>query len=156
MSTKPNPQPNFTQQSNLGFSVLTTANTSSEGGGTIGTTLILAFTPGANDSYVDFARWMPTSSSAANSTQATIGRIFISSVNTGSPTSSNTYLIDEVVLPSVSADSSTVANNPIDRPLNFRLNGSNNSNGALYLLASNHNTPAASSQWVLTVFGSDY
>jgi hypothetical protein len=156
MTTKPNNLPNFTQQSNIQSVAVTAANTSSEGGGTVGTSIFLAFTPGANDSFIDFCRWMPTASSAATSTQATVGRIFVSSVNTGSTTSSNTYLVDEVVLPSVSADSSTVANNPLDRPMNFRLNGSANSNNEQYLLCTNHAAPTSPSQWILTTFGSDY
>ena len=75
---------------------------------------------------------------------------------TGSTTSSNTFLIFEVVLPAVSADSSSVANNPIDVTLNFRLQGSNNTHSAMYLLVTNHAAPNASTQWVATTFGSDY
>lgn len=156
MSTKPNPQPNFTQQANIQFVAVTAANTSSEGGGTVGTSIFLAFTPGSNDSYVDFCRWMPTASAAATSTTATVGRIFISSVNSGSTTSANTFLIDEVILPSVTADATNIANNPIDRPMNFRIAGSNNTNNSQYILATNHAAPTASTQWLLITFGSDY
>jgi len=156
MATKPNPNPNFTQQANVQFVAVTAANTSSEGGGTVGTSIFLAFTPGPNDSYVDFCRWMPTASAASTSTTPTVGRIFISTVNTGSTTSANTFLIDEVVLPSVTADSTSIANNPIDRPMNFRIQGSANTNNSQYLMATNHAAPASNTQWILVTFASDY
>lgn len=156
MSFTPNTLPTFTNAGNIQSVAVTAANTSSEGGGTVGTSIFLAFTPGDNDSFVDFMRWMPTASAAATATTPTVGRIFLSTQTSGSTTSSNTYLIFEVVLPSVSADSSTVANNPIDIPLGFRLQGSNNAHSAMYLLVTNHAAPAGSTQWVATTFGSDY
>ncbi len=158
MTVLGNVQPQFTRAADIQSVAVTAGNTSSEGGGTVGTNIFLAFTPGANDSYVDFMRWMPTASTAATSTGATVGRIFLSSVNTGSTTSANTYLIGEVVLPSVSAASSTAANNPVDFALGFRICGSNASTPAvpLYLLVTNHVAPSASTQWVATTFGGDY
>ena len=158
MTITPNTLPTFTNSANISSVAVAGAssgNTSSEGGGTVGTNIFLAFTPGANDSYVDFMRWMPTASTAT-STGATVGRIFLSSVNTGTTTSSNTFLIGEVVLPSVAAASASVANNPIDFYLGFRLPGSNASVGALYLLVTNHAAPSANTQWQTTVFGSNY
>jgi hypothetical protein len=155
--TAPNVQPQFTKVANIQAVALSgsPANTSSEGAGTVGSTIFLAFTPGANDSYLDFLRWMPTASAAATNTQATVGRIFLSTVDSGSTTSSNTFLIGEVVLPQVSADSSTVANNPVDFALGIRIPGSN-ATTPMYLMVTNHANPAASTQWVATTFGADY
>jgi hypothetical protein len=156
MAITPNTLPNFTQSANISSVAVTAANTSSEGGGTVGTNIFLAYSPGANDSYVDFLRWMPTASAAGTNTTATVGRVFISSVNSGATTSANTFLIYEVVLPQVSADSASGANNPIDVPLGFRLPGSNAAVGAMYLLVTNHAAPATSTQWVTTTFGANY
>lgn len=146
----PNTTPNFTDNGNVSSIPVTAGNTSSEGGGTIGTSMFLAFTAGANGSYVDFLRWFATASTAATSTTATIGRIFICSITTGSPTSANCYCIGEIALPSVSADSSSAALNPIDIPLGFRLPA------GWAILVTNHVAPAANSQWIATVFGGDY
>ncbi len=156
MPITPNTLPTFTNSANVSAVAVTAANTSSEGGGTVGTNIFLAFTPGANDSYLDFLRWMPTASAAATNTAATVGRVFLSSVNSGSTTSSNTFLIFEAVLPQVSADSSTGANNAIDIPLQFRLPGSNAAVGALYLLVTNHAAPNASTQWLAITFAANY
>lgn len=156
MPITPNTLPTFTNSANITSVAVTAANTSSEGGGTVGTNIFLAYSPGANDSYVDFMRWMPTASAAGTATAATVGRVFLSTVNSGSTTSSNTFLIYEVVLPQVNADSASGANNPLDIPLGFRLPGTNAAVGALYLLVTNHAAPNASTQWVATTFGANY
>lgn len=155
MAVVGNVQPQFTKQANIGTVAVTAANASSEGGGTVGTSIFLAFTPGANDSYVDFLRWMPTSSAAGTATAATVGRIFISTLNTGSTTSANTFLIHEDVLPGVTADSTSAANNPVDVALGFRINGSG-ATTPMYLLVTNHAAPNASTQWVAVTFAGDY
>lgn len=154
MST-PNVQPTFTLRANIQAVAVTALNASSEGGGTVGTSIFLAFTPGANDSFVDWIRGMPTASAAATTTTATVARFFLSTVNTGSTTSSNTFLIGEVTLPSVSADSSSVAQNPVDFGLGFRIPGSG-ATTPMYLMVTNHAAPAASSQWVFVTFGNDF
>jgi hypothetical protein len=156
MAITPNTQPNFTNSANISAVAVTAGSTNSEAPGTIGTGCFLAFTPGANDSFLDLLRWMPTANTAATSTTATVGRVFLSTISSGATSSSNTFLIYEVVLPSVSADSSSAANNPIDVPLQFRIPGSNAGVGAMYLLVSNHVAPAANSQWIAITFASNY
>lgn len=145
-----NTSPNFTDNGNIGSAAVTAGNTSSEGGGTIGTSMFLAFTAGANGSYVDFLRWFVTASTPGTTTTATIGRVFICEISSGSPTSANAFLISEIALPSVSADSSSAALNPIDIPLGFRLPA------GWTIVVTNHVAPAANSQWIATVFGGDY
>jgi hypothetical protein len=145
-----NVQPQFTTNGNVSSIAVTAGNTSSEGGGTVATSIFLAFTAGVNGSFVESVLWMPTASAAATATNATIGRVFLSSVTTGSTTSANTYLIAEVSLPSVSADSTTVANSPIEITLNRRIPAS------WGVLVTNHVAPASSSEWIATVFGGDY
>lgn len=146
-----NAQPQFTRQGNVSSVAVTAANTSSEGGGTVGTSIFLAFTADAtNGSYVDFLRWAPTASTAGTSTTATVGRVYISSITSGTTTSANTFLIGEINLPSVTADSSSAAINMYDIPLGFRIPAGNT------ILVTNHAAPAANSQWVATVFGGDF
>ena len=151
----PNVQPTFTRVANIQSVAVTAGNTSSEGGGTVATSIFLAYTPGSNDSYVDFMRWMPTASAAATNTTATVGRIFLSTVSTGTTTSANTFLIGEVPLPQVSADSSSVANNAVDFALGFRIPGSL-ATLPMFLMVTNHVAPAATTQWLATTFGADY
>jgi hypothetical protein len=146
----PNAQPQFVAAANIGQVAVTAANTSSEGGGTVGTSIFLLFSAGANDSFVEQIVWMPTATVAATSTTATIGRLFLSTVNSGSTTSANTFLLAEVILPSLPADSSTAANNAVVITLNERIPT------GYYLLVTNHAAPAANSQWVATAFGGNY
>lgn len=145
-----NTQPQFCAVGNISSTNVTAAWAESEAGFVIGTTGFLAFTAGSNDSWVDFLRWMATASAAATSTTATVGRIWVSSITSGTTTTSNTSLIYEVTLPSVSAASSTTPTNPVDVPLGFRLKT------GYSILVTNHAAPAASTQWQATVFGGDY
>jgi hypothetical protein len=146
-----NAQPQFTRNGNVQSVAVTAANTSSEGGGTIGTNIFQAFLADAtNGSFVDFLRFMPTAS-ATTTTTATIGRVFVSSQSgTSATTSANTWCIGEVVLPAVSADSSSAALSPIDFPLGFRLPA------GYTILVTNYVIPQTNTQWQCTVFGGDY
>lgn len=137
--------PQFTKQANASVPARVSAgNVKSDGSSTaIGTDIFLALTADAtNGTYVGFVRWMPTASAAGTNTTATVGRIFLSSVTAGATTSANTFLIDEVVLPLISAANSAAAVNTIDRPIDFRIPA------GWTLLVTNHVTPAASTSWV--------
>jgi hypothetical protein len=117
-----NTQPQFTAVGNIGSCEVTAANTNSDGTGNIGTpTIYVAFTAGANGSYVEFIRFMAVSTSAASSSTATVMRVYISSVSSGATSSANTYLIAEIALPVITADQTTIATNWYDAPLGFRL-----------------------------------
>jgi hypothetical protein len=149
-----NVRPQFTQKANFASSALpavavTAANTSSEGGGTVGTSIFLLATAGASDSWVDSVVWWPTATTPTTTT-ATVARIFLSTVGTGTTTSANTFLIAEITLPAVSADSASAANNPLEFPLNERVPA-----GA-FLLVTNHSAPAASTQWIARAKMQDY
>jgi hypothetical protein len=155
MTVQGNTSAQFCKQANNQSIAVTAANTSSEGGGTVGTSIFLLFTPGANDSFVDFIRWMPTASAAATATTATVGRMFRSTVFTGTTTSANTFLIAEIDLGVASADNSTNPVSALDVPINARFSGSNGATPE-YILVTNHAAPAASTQWVATAFAGDY
>lgn len=146
-----NTAPQFTKNGTLGFVPITAANTKSDGAGTIGTDIFKAFTADStNGSFVEYVRFNPTATAANTTTTATVGRVFASSQTTGATTSANTIMLAEVALPSVSADSSTVANNPIDVPLNIRLPA------GYTILVTCHSAPAASTAWTATAVGGDF
>lgn len=144
-----NIQPIFTLTGNFSSVRITAANTSSEGGGTIGTDIFLAFTAGANGSYVESVQFMPTAT-APTTTTATVGRVFVSSKSSGATANTDTFLYQEVPLPASAADNTASAVNPITIPLNFVLKSGQT------LLVTNHAAPAANSEWRANVVAADY
>lgn len=145
----PNTLPRYTLTAVCVPVAVTAANTSSEGGGTVGTNIFLCVTAGSNGTLVSKVRWQLTASAPTTST-ATVGRIFYSTVGTGSTTSANTFLIDESSLPALGADSATVPVPSFDRPLDFEVPASG------FLLVTNHAAPAASTQWIAVPFAGSY
>ena len=130
--------------------LVTAANTSSQGGGTVGTDIFLAFTADAtNGSFVRRVEWIPTATTPTTTT-ATVGRVFLSSVSSGATTSANTRLLTEVVLPATGADQTSGAAFPIAIPLDMPLAPGET------ILVTNHAAPAAGSAWRANVFGGDY
>ena len=130
--------------------LVTAANTSSQGGGTVGTDIFLAFTADAtNGSFVRRVDWIPTATTPTTTT-ATVGRVFLSSVASGATTSANTRLIAEVALPATPADNTTGAVFPTSVQLDLVLAAGET------ILVTNHAAPAASTAWRANVFGGDY
>lgn len=142
--------PLFTQVPRFDSVLITAGYAQSTTAGAIGTDSFLLFTPGANGSYIAYVSFTAVATAANTNTTATVGRVFISSVNTGTTTSANTEMIGEINLPVVSAASSSVAQTPliltIERPIPT----------GLYLLVTNHAAPAANTNWKANVFGGDY
>lgn len=129
----------------------TTANTKSDGTGTIGTDLLLAFTCDAtNGSYISKIRFTPVASAAATATTATTLRAFVSTQASGATTSANTYLLAEVSAASQSADHSTNATFFIDVPINLALSASDT------ILVSQHVVAAANTAWQVLIFAGNY
>lgn len=142
--------PQFTKNGILGSVLVTAANTSSAGGGTIATDIFRAFTADAtNGSFIDYVRCIPVATTSTTTT-ATVGRIYASSVTSGATTSANTLLLAEVSLPASAAANSSSAVNYIDIPLNFRLPA------GWTILVTNQVAPAANSNWRFIVVGGDY
>jgi len=130
--------------------LVTAANTSSQGGGTVGTDIFLAFTADAtNGSFVRRVEWIPTATTPTTTT-ATVGRVFLSSVSSGATTSANTRLIAEVTLPATAADNASAAVFPTSVPLDIVLAPGET------ILVTNHAAPAASTAWRANVIGGDY
>jgi hypothetical protein len=145
-----NTSPVFTLTPNIGIVSPTAANTKSDGGGTVATDIFKAFTAGANGSFVWRVRINPVASAAGTATTATVGRVFYSTVTSGATTNANTFLIGEVALPSVTADSASAATNPIEIIINMAIpTGS-------FIHVTTHAAPAASTLQQFTVIGGDY
>ena len=142
--------PQFCKNGAIGSVLVTAANTSSQGGGTIGTDIFKAFTADAtNGSFVEYVRFIATATTPTTTT-ATVGRLFLSSVTSGATTSANTYLIAEMALPATAADNASTAGNPFDIAINLRVPS------GWTILVTNHAAPAANTAWRLMTIGGDY
>ena len=130
----------------------TAALVRSDGGATnaIGTDQFLAFTSGASGSFIQSVRFQPVASAAAVNSVATTLRIFLSTVNTGTPTSTNTNLLAEISVPIISTSNSTNATNYYEVPINRAIPA------LRYILVSQHIAQTANQTWQAIVFGGDY
>lgn len=128
-----------------------TANTKSDGTGTIGTDMVKCFTADSTyGAFVQKVRLHPQASVAATSTTATVARIFISSITSGATTNANTFLWAEVALAAQTAAQTTTAALPIEIPLGFALPA------GYTILVSMHAAPATNTSWSIHVIGGDY
>lgn len=141
--------PNVPATPLVGSARVTAANTSSQGGGTIGTDIFLVASIGANGSFIEKVRFSPTAT-APTTTTATVARVFYSTQSSGSTTNANTWLIDEVALPATAADNATARAPCYDLPVNMSFQT------GYHILATNHAAPAANTAWVATCVGADY
>lgn len=147
-----NTQPIFSLVPNVSSVTLTTtaANTSSAGGGTVGTDIFKAFTTGSNGSFINKVRFMSVASAAATTGVATTLRIFVSSVGSGSTSASDTFLIGEVSVPAINSDNSTNATNYYDFIINCAIPASR------FIHVTQHVAQTTNQNWVATAFGGDY
>lgn len=119
--------------------------------GTIGTDIYLLFTADAtNGSFVQRIRVKYVSNSTTASV-ACVLKIFISTQTSGATTNANTWLYDEIVLPTTGALTTTVAQVSYDIPLGFALPA-----GYALLAKITVAQTNANSGWVCTVIGGDY
>lgn len=116
----------------------------------IGTDQFLAFTAGANGSFVQRVRFIPVASAAAVNSVATTLRVYISTVNSGTPTAANTNLIAEISVPIISTCNSTNAVNYYEVPINMAIPAST------YILVSQHIAQTANQTWQALVIGGNY
>lgn len=144
--------PIFSKAGLLGRVAVTAANTSSQGGGTIGTDIFLAFTADpTNGSYIDRLRFVATSSAAGTAMTQTVGRVFVSTKTSGATIGgTDTFLFQEVALPAATADATTTAPNYLEIPMQFVLPAGS------AVLVTNHAAPAANTWWNVIVVGGQY
>lgn len=146
-----NTAPIFALTPNVGIGAPTAANTKSDGTGTIATDLFKAFTAGANGSFISKVRFCVTGTTAATTTTATVGRVYLSSKTSGATSPGvDTFLLGEVALPAQSADHSTNPSVPIDLLINQAIPA------GWTILISTHAAPAAATSVQAVVYGGDY
>lgn len=142
--------PSFTKNGRVDSVLVTAANTSSQGGGTIATDIFLVMTADAtNGSYVEKVRIIATATTPT-AMNPTVARIFVSSQSSGATTSANTFLVAEISLANLAADNATAAVPYYDVPLGIKLNASQS------ILVTNHAAPSANTAWRVTAFSGDY
>jgi hypothetical protein len=144
-----NTSPIYPSNGNIASVVVTGANTSSVGDGTIGTNIFKLFTSDAVDgSFVYRVRWIPIATTPTTTT-ATVGRVFISTVTSGVVTRADTWLFSEVTLPAIAAANASTAVIWFDVVCGFVLNPN------YTLLVTNHAAPAANTFWRAVCFAGD-
>jgi hypothetical protein len=147
-----NTSPIYSLTPNIGdTNILTTSTmTRSDGVGTIGTNLFLVFTAGLDGSFVQRVRFIPVSSAAAVNSVATTLRVFLSSLNVGTTTTSDTFLIAEISVPAISTANATSAATYYEIPLNIAVPTGH------YILVSQHVAQTTNQNWQAMVFGGNY
>lgn len=150
-----NINPIFTLTPNVSFATIvqTSAQVKSDGtsAGTAGADIMyLAFTAGANNSYVDRVRFQVVSTAVTNSV-ATVLRAYVSTVAApGATTAANTWCCGEISVPIISAGNTTNATNYYDIMLGFAIPTGK------YIHVSQAIAQTANQNWIGIVFGGDY
>jgi len=130
---------------------ITAANTKNDGAGTIATDIFLLYTAGANGGYIGRVRFVVSASAASTASTATVGRVYMSTLTSGATTNANTMRVDEVAIPSITADQPTVQTPFFEVQVNSFLAANE------ALLVSCHHAPAASTAVHALLLGSgDY
>ena len=149
-----NTSPIYSLTPNIGEVKITTTSALVRSDGSavnaIGTDQFLAFTAGLNGSFVQRVRFIPVASAAAVNSVATTLRVFLSTVNTGTPTAANTHLLAEISVPIISTANSTSAVTYYEIPLNIAIPTGH------YILVSQHIAQTTNQSWQAMVFGGDY
>lgn len=148
-----NTAPIFTETPVVGAGAWTnssTANTTSTGAGTVGTSMVKLFTSGADGSFINRIRISPAGSTAATATTATVARFYISTITSGATTNADTFLFAEVACPAQTADQTTTATSYIEIPCGFYIPT------GYFIHMSMHHAAAANTQWTALVLGGNY
>ena len=125
------------------------AQTASDGTGTVGTNMYLAFTPGIDGSYLQRVRFSLSESTMSTASAAATLRVSIATTNTGTLTTANCFLYQEINA-AVQTPTTTASSYPIDIPLNFAIPSNQ------YVMVSTSVAANANTAWVATVIGGDY
>ena len=133
-----------------GVDITTTAAAArSDGLVAIGTNQFVAFSSGPSGSYVQKIRFNCIATTPTNSV-ATVLRAHYSTVNTGTPTATQVFLLGEISVGLLAAANATNATNFYELPLNFAMPANT------YILVSQHAAQTTNQNWEATVIGSDY
>ena len=99
-----NTNPIFILTPNVGRVLINAANLSTDGSGTIGSTIFLAFTPSSNGSRVESVTFTSAQATETLSANTRIA-VYVSTLNTGATSSANTYIVAESTLTAVTRSS---------------------------------------------------
>ena len=133
-----------------GIDITTTAAAArSDAGVVIGTNQFVAFTSGPSGSYVQKVRFMSIATTPTTGV-ATVLRCHYSTVNTGTPTTGQAFLLGEISVGALASANATNATNFYELPLNFAMPANT------YLLVSQHAAQTTNQNWEAFVIGSDY
>ncbi len=147
-----NTAPIFSKVPVVSFGTLTgnIALTRSDGVGTVGTDIFKMFTADATDgSFVSKIR-ISAAATTSTSMTASVIRIYISSITSGSTTAADTVLYQEVAVAALAAAHTSNATNFYEVSVNIALPPS------YTILASIDDNLAANTRWQFLVFGGDY
>ena len=133
-----------------GVNITTTAtNARSDGLSAIGTSQFLAFTAGPSGSYIQKIRFMSVATTPTTGV-ATVLRAHYSTVNTGTPTAGQVFLLGEISVGALASANATNATNFYELPLNFAMPANT------YILVAQHAAQTTNQNWQAFVIGSDY
>ena len=146
-----NTLPVFSLVPNIGDCQLTgnIASAKSDGTGTIGTDIFLAFTAGANGAYVSRVRIYAYATTPTTMTASVI-RLFLSTQSSGATTAADTQVIQEIAVGALTAANASNAVMPLEVVLNIAIPAS------MTVLASIHANLAANTGWQIVVIGGDF
>lgn len=147
-----NTAPIFTKIPVVSFGTLTgnIGLTRSDGVGTIGTDIFKMFTADSTDgSFVSKVR-ISAAATTSTSMTASVIRIYISSITSGSTTAADTVLYAEVAVAALAAAHTSNATNFYEVPFNCALPPS------YTILASIDDNLAANTRWQFLTFAGDY
>jgi hypothetical protein len=149
--------PQFTTTPNVGVGIIPTTYAQVKSDGTSAGTgtdrMVLAFTAGANGSYVDKVRFFAVASAAAVNSVATTLRVYISTVaapEAGATTQADTHCIGEISVPIVATSNSVNATNFYEIPLGFAIPTGR------YIHVSQHVAQTTNQVWKAVVLGGDF
>lgn len=150
-----NTTPIFGKTPNVSSVLIPTTNAQVKSDGTsagsANDNLYVAFTAGANGSWIDRVRFFSVAN-AATTGVATVLRVYLSSVNSApsATTNANTHLLGEISVPAVPSANATNATSPYEIPLGFAIPS------GTYVLVGQHTAQTTNQAWKATAIGSDY
>ena len=145
-----NTSPIYSLTPKITGTVVTSANATSDGSGSVGSSLYVVYTAGTNGSYVSVIRWSATANSPTTTT-ATVGRLFLTTVTSGQTNpGNNIWLFAEYALAAQAASNASTSTFFIEVPVYKALPA------GMLIVASTHASPAANTGWQVVAYGGDY
>jgi hypothetical protein len=128
----------------------TVANVNTSAPGTIGTNCFLAFTSGADGSYLQKIRFSFVSTTSVISSVNTTLQVYLSTINTGATTSANTDLIAQVQAAAQNVSNVTTVPYVIEIPFNYAIPANR------YILVTQSVAQTTNANWHAVVIGGNY